>query len=717
MVAGKVLTAAWLLRHFGPGWALYRLSRAFSQRTGLLAWRLPAQTWEARPLAIWLRPGVPSQPEAYVAWRQQQAGHLFIEASALEALPAMFDVRDLLAEVDAALAGRWRYFEHIKFDTGFPPDWHLNPLTGQRAPANRHWSQIGDFDHGDIKLIWEPSRFGMAYKLVRAYAATGNDRYPAAFWALVEDWREANPPHLGPNWKCGQEAAFRIMAWCFALYGFADSCHTTAQRVARLAAMIAAHADRIERNMGYARSQKNNHAISEGVGLWTVGLLFPEFKDAKRWQEKGRQVLEEEARRPIYPDGAYIQHSTNYHRLMLHDYLWAIRLGDLNGQPLSDELRERVSQAYEFLYQLQDAETGQVPNYGANDGALILPLNTCDYSDFHPVLNTVHYLYHGERLYPPGPWDEDLLWLFGPEALQASVKEKPQYSLSADDGGYYTLRSRRSWAMLRCAAYRDRPSHADQLHFDLWWRGINIACDAGTYLYNGEPPWDNGLVSTNVHNTVTVDGQDQMIRAGRFLWINWARGRVRQREYSQSNVLEYWEGEHDGYQRLPKPITHQRGIAHLSDDAWLVVDDLIGEGEHIFLLHWLLPDFPYRFEENTCRLILTTEHGSFSIQVMTRPETMPTLSLVRADPVTIRGWRSRYYGKREPALSLALEMRSTALARFVTLFASGSESQMMGDIAKQLTAIWSGQSVQMELAQPGAHSIGVPIVRVLHSRM
>ena len=61
----------------------------------------------------------------------------------------------------------------------------------------------------------------------------------------------------------------------------------------------------------------------------------------------------------------------------------------------------------------------------------------------------------------------------------------------------------------------------DQLHFDLWWHGLNITQDAGIYLYNGEPPWDNPLVSTRVHNTITVDGLDQMTRGGRFLTLDW----------------------------------------------------------------------------------------------------------------------------------------------------------------------------------------------------
>ncbi len=139
-------------------------------------------------------------------------------------------------------------------------------MSGQRLPAERHWSQTGEA--GDIKLVWELSRFSVVYALVRAYAAGDDERYPAAFWTLIADWAQRNPPQRGPNWKCGQEAAFRLMAWCFGLYGFASSPHTTPERIASLAAMIAAHADRIAGNIAYARSQKNT---TPSARRWACG--------------------------------------------------------------------------------------------------------------------------------------------------------------------------------------------------------------------------------------------------------------------------------------------------------------------------------------------------------------------------------------------------------------------------------------------------------------
>jgi asparagine synthase (glutamine-hydrolysing) len=666
-MVSRLRVARQLARYFGPGWLAYRAGYALRRRTGLMRRQVPAYAWADRPLSAWLGGDVPPEPEAYCAWRREHGGRFFFQgASALPPEPP-WDGEAAVREAEAILAGRWRYFEHTVRQVGFPPDWHANPLSGQRAPADRHWTEIGDFGYGDIKLIWEASRFGVGYALARAYAAQRDERYPAAFWHLVEHWAGHNPPQRGPNWKCGQEATFRVMAWCFALYAFADSPESTPQRVAALAAMIAAHGERIAANIAFAQSQKNNHGISEAVGLWTIGLLFPEFKESARWRELGRRALLREMERQVYPDGAYVQHSANYHRLMLHDCLWALRLGELNGDDLPPAVRERFAAAAGFLYGLLDVESGGVPLCGASDGALVLPLNTCDYLDYRPVIQASHYLVHGERLFSPGPWDEDLWWLFGPEALGAASgpaeTDSAPPELSAAAGGYYTLRAPRSWALIRCAPLQDRPADADQLHVDLWWRGQNIAGDAGTYLYNGALPWNNALVTTAVHNTVTVDGQDQMTRAGRFLWLDWSRGVARRRARSANGHLACWEGEHDGYRRLAAAVQHRRAVLRLGDEHWLVADALESAGEHEYRLHWLLPDLPCA--EGADGLTLQTAAGPYRIAAGC-VDGEAVRSLVRGDEASIRGWRSPYYSHKEPALSLALLARGRAV-RFWSL--------------------------------------------------
>jgi asparagine synthase (glutamine-hydrolysing) len=456
------------------------------------------------------------------------------------------------------------------------------------------------------------------------------------------------------------------MAWCFGLYGFLLSPTTTACRVAALAQMMAVSGQRIEANLSYALSQRNNHGISEGVGLWTIGQLFPEFRSAARWRERGRQVLETQGCDLIYDDGAFAQHSVNYHRLMLHDYLWALRLGDVQRQPLSTELRERVGRAGMFLYHLQDAESGHLPNYGQNDGALILPLSNCEYRDFRPVIQATHYVATGTHCYAAGPWNEELLWLCGPEALTARLTPAPRADVQAPIGGYYTLRSPTSFAFTRCAAFRHRPSQADMLHMDLWWRGQNIAQDAGTYSYNAPPPWANPLAHTAYHNTVTVDDMDQMERVSRFLWLPWVRGRVTSTQHSADGQLAYWEGEHDGYQRLKPSVRHRRGILRVRDDYWLVLDVLRSAGEHRYRLHWLLPDLPYVWDEPAGHIELLTPAGAYHLQMGTR-SSPATYALVRADAHSAQGWSAAAYGSREPAVSVTLVVHAKATV-FWTLF-------------------------------------------------
>lgn len=666
----KARLALELARRVGLRWLIFRVGYALRIRTGMLARRMPIYRWQDRPLVWWLQKGVPDQPAAYHQWRKAHSGRFFFTESVRVPHHPEWQPEKTIAEADNVLAGKWRYFSHTVYDVGFPPNWHRNPMTGQTLPVDCHWSHLSDFAHGDIKLVWEASRFSVVYTLVRAYKLTDDDRYAEGFWTLIEDWAAHNPPNTGPNWKCGQEASFRIMAWCFGLYGFSGSPCSTPERIASLAAMLAAHADRIEQNIAYARSQKNNHAISEGMGLWTIGLLFPEFRRSTRWRALGKAVLEDEARRQIYADGAYVQHSMNYHRLMLHDYLWALRLGELNHAAFSPGATECIKAAVNFLFRFVDMDSGGVPNYGSNDGALLLPFDCCDYTDYRPVIQAGTYLFEKTRVLAAGPWDEDLFWLFGESALESRLETRTPGDFSAGVGGYYTFRDNRSWAMIRCANYVGRPSQADQMHFDLWWNGINIACDAGTYLYNGQPPWNNGLVVTAVHNTVVLGNHDQMSRRGPFLWLDWPRDTRACVYRGKYGRLTCWVGESRLYTHVePGGVLHRRGVLQLPDGAWLVLDCLPDSSPYSARLHWLLKDFRYTIDYNklAAHVTLETPAGQYAIYAG-HVCGHSVFETVRAEEDRVQGWESLYYADKQPALSLAITAEPASPGYFWTLF-------------------------------------------------
>jgi len=706
-----------ILRYFGPRWVAYRAWLAAQQRLGRLERTLPLRSWNDEPLAGHLIAEADPDPEALLERLRRRRRFFFTwtDRPQFREWLSYWDCGSTgsapsVQMAERIAAGDWCFFAHHWAHTGLPPDWHRNWQSGERVPSNLHWSRIDEFAHGDIKWVWEPSRFTPVYALVRAYWRTGDERWPELFWRLIEDWRAANPPQHGVNWKCGQEIALRIIAWTFGLFGFLEAEATTAMRAAQLVEMLAVSAERIERHLGYALSQRNNHGICEAVGLWTVGLVVPQLDRAAHWRALGRRHLESLAEELIYEDGSFTQHSVNYHRVMLDGYAWALRLGEVCEEPLADATRERIQEAVKWLFELVDLSSGRAPNYGSNDGSWLLPLSNGEYDDYRAVIQAGSWLTGGQRWLAPGPWDEHLFWLAGAEAIEGEPDPPERKDWSAPVGGYYLVRSDQGLAFTRFARLRDRPAQADFLHVDLWWRGVNLALDPGTFSYHQAAPWDNALGRTSVHNTVTVAGQDQMEQVSRFLWLPWMSGWVATARRSDLGDLALWEAEHDGYTRLVKGAVHGRALVQLGERGWLVLDRVAGPPPA--RLHWLLCDAPHEFNAAQGRLGLELEAGPVWVQTGTtgvagaKAET----TLVRADPASTRGWWSPRYGLKLPALSLALEVQAQE-AGFWTLFTwEPMQVSMADDVMCVRGADWEAQVRLAWADRPG------PLVRAVTLR-
>ena len=354
--------------------------------------------------------------------------------------------------------------------------------------------------------------------------------------------------------------------------------------------------------------------------------------------------------------------------------------------------------------------TGRVPCYGQDDGALILPLSNCDYRDFRPVVQATHFLATGERRLGPGPWDEDLFWLFGETARATPSNKNPIASapsrrdFEAPDGGYQTIRSMSGFAVTRAAKFRHRPAQADMLHVDIWWRGENVAIDPGTYSYNSPAPWNNPFAHTSHHNTVEIDGLDQMDRAKRFMWLPWLTGCSFGTSVPTQGDVSCWNGEHDGYRRLADPITHRRGLVRLGADHWLIVDSLRGKQPHSFRLHWLLLDAPFVVDTKQCSLELQTSAGSYRLAANAAASTT-LFDIVRADPNSARGWRSPYYHTREPALSVCVEAKGSSVV-FATIL--GPEAPTLLIETRRVTVQTADWNATVELSD--LERVGHPLI-------
>ena len=558
----------------------------------------------------------------------------------------------LLTEADEIVAGKFRPFggEPLPLQLAFDePLSHWTAYETHKVPL-----PSSKFPVPDVKLVWEPARFGWAYVLGRAFHLTQDERYAETFWRHTETFLDANPPYLGPHWMNGQEVAIRLMALIWAQGVFEPAAASRPERRARLADAITRHAGRIPPTLLYARAQNNNHLLTEAAALYGAGLAC----DHAYWRGLGWRWLNWALQRQISGFGEYIQHSANYHRVMLSAALWvnAIRKSDW---PYAT--RQALGRATHWLFSLLDPANGQAPNLGANDGALLLPLAACPYNDYRPTVQAAARAFLRFQL-QSGPWDETSLWLG--LATQNMTYESGLYL-----GDH--LRGQNSWAYLRASSFRSRLGHMDQLHLDLWWRGLNLAQDAGTYLYNGEAPWDNPLVSSLVHNTVMVDGCEQMTRAGRFLTLDWfpafSKRLIATEEDISGRVMAY----HKGY----RGVRHVRTLTVFRDERWQVLDLLTAQRSHLYRLHWLLPDWEWKIEtgEQAAEIRLLSPHGW--VRVILKGQSHE-VSIVRAGEVVFgqrdvqpfEGWVSTMYAHKTPALSLAWQVQSERQVQFTTEF-------------------------------------------------
>ncbi|MFQ5942226.1 MAG: alginate lyase family protein [Anaerolineales bacterium] len=634
-------------------------------RTGLLRRRTKPYQWSERPLESWLSRGITIEQVL------TQRKPFFFDA--IQEATLSFPSGELLTEAEEILAGKFRLFGGPPIPLGTPPDWGKVVLKDQTSslPLNKHWTEYESEDAQDLRLLWEPARFGWAYTLCRAYQFTGEQRYAAGAFDLLRSWLESNQPNCGPHWSSGQEVALRLMALIFLWYALPQNDFPS--QAGHVLAAMAAHAERIPPTLSYARAQRNNHLITEAVGLYGIGLLMPWFERAAEWKRLGRRWLVRALKDQVFDDGGYIQYSTNYQRLALSAGLWAARLAEINGEPLPEATLDALQRMASFLQALSDPHNGELPNWGPNDGSNILPLSDCEHDDYRPVLQAASRAFTGGAAFDPGPWDELSMWLGLP------IEEEPAAprteSTEFPDTGLYLVRGETSRAVLRCVRFAARPGHSDQLHTDLWWSGHYVVRDAGTYLYTGR---GNSFAHAAAHNSILTDGREPMDRVGKFLWLNWSNARFLGGWQADDGSVQALAAEHS----LRSGATHRRSVVHAGGSLWVVLDELLGSSRdtdrHKARLAWGLIDWPWEFDAQ--KLTLKSEQGP--VQLRLTPG-MDEITLYRAgervagdgqskeDPAYL-GWWSPTYGYKEPALMLVATLEGKLPLRLTSWWRLGN---------------------------------------------
>jgi hypothetical protein len=471
-------------------------------------------------------------------------------------------------------------------------DWHLEPISGKRTPLV-HWSQLNYLDAtvaGDKKITWELNRHQYLLTLGRAYWLTGDERYAEVFVSHLNSWMDQNPPKLGINWASSLEIAFRSISWLWALRFFAESPSISSEVLLRVVKFLYLNASHLETYLSTYFSP-NTHLTGEALGLFYIGLLLPEFKDATRWRDLGLEILTSQLPRHVQPDGVYFEQSSYYHRYTTDFYIHLAILLHNNGMKLPAELQPRLELLLDHLMYITRPD-GTTPLFGDDDGGRLVMLDDRPANDFRAALATGAVLFNrSDYKFVAGEAAEETLWLLGVEGLrkfdQLAPRRPAKESVAFDNGGYYVMRDdwspNANYMLFDCGPHgmaNCGHAHADVLAIEVVANGRTMLVDPGTFTYTGGKELRDWFRSSEAHNTLTIDGESSSVAADTFSWKTKTSGECL--AWIDHERFTYVAGRHNGYEHLAKPGTHTRSILFLKHDYWILRDRVEMTGKHQF---------------------------------------------------------------------------------------------------------------------------------------
>lgn len=415
-----------------------------------------------------------------------------------------------------------------------PIDWQIDFKSGYRW-SEKTWSReirYGSELGADVKVPWELSRMQHLSFLAWGFLQTSQDQYRIEFQNQIFDFLSSNPPRFGVNWVCTMDVGIRIANWLIAydlFHAFGAELSEEFKKV--FARAVYEHGFHIFHHLEWDPHLRSNHYLANIAGLLFAAAYLPETVETKRWLEFSIEELKKEVLLQFHPDGSNFEGSTSYHRLSTEMVLFATSLAMDLGTQFSEEYLLRTQKMADFIEDTTKPD-GQIAQFGDNDSGR-----------FIKMVPSLHFLDH-RYLIEPIRQMKGLTEVI--EAHLTPLSALPQRPRADYPGfGLYIQRNEMWVAAVRAGSIGQRGNgghaHNDQLSFELAFQGISLIVDPGTYVYTPFPEMRRLFRSTQMHNTLALEGAEQNKDEGLF--------QMKDRARSKMLCIEpgVWKAEHTAY--------------------------------------------------------------------------------------------------------------------------------------------------------------------------
>ncbi|MGP9650366.1 heparinase II/III domain-containing protein [Glutamicibacter sp. AOP38-B1-38] len=456
---------------------------------------------------------------------------------------------------------------------------------------------------------------------------------------------------------CGQEPLGDSMAW----YDMSLALRTP--RLLRLLSLttrfqdlrsssmilidgILRHIDELKKDEAF--NAGNNHGFYTAAAqlhLARFGDAIPGSHEAGELGERRMRIM---AERQFAADGVHLEHSPDYHRMLLSSFESAIHDGLIDDVEVFDRI-QRAKYVLSWMIQ----PNGHLVQFGDTPSKL---LELADVSEPHP---------------------ETEFLISGGASGQAPTSELAVFN----DGGYAFVRypaptngieiSSASYLAFSAAFHSRAHKHADDLNFVWYDQGVEILVDSGRFGYGDLLPADSQLreqgfyyatperqyvEGTTAHNTLMMDGLDQSRR---------------DRKAYGSGILECTQKDNvfDLSARVShEDYIHRRRIVFRPGQEILVLDSVFSQTEKMReAIIWFNLDGNFELISSNGKLVFKRLLGDEQMLLeITGPGEL--IEPVRGAESPLRGWRSRLDRQLEPVWSIGfrvpVETRASVSTRF-----------------------------------------------------
>lgn len=555
-------------------------------------------------------------------------------------------------DVERAARAMRHEFQSIGISHRFGPriDWNFDKTASGGLAPNNEWT-------------WQLNRHAEWLALSRAYRDTRDEKYAREFVAQMMAWvRDCPMPDTAGNvprsaWRTIETGIRAAQVWPELWFRFLASPAMTDEA---LLAFLGAYVDHARHLMAFHMT--GNWLAMEGNGLFHVGVLFPEFREASAWRATAASWIYAELNNQVYPDGVQFELASGYHHVSLKNFLQVYLIARLNHVDLPADFLRQLEKMYDFDV------------YGATPSRQLPGVQDGDYFDVRAALSEAAELF---------PQRKDFLW-YGSDGAKGQPPAKTSHAFPW--AGYFVQRSDWNpyarWLWFDGGPFGYGHQHEDKLQIMVEAYGKRFLVDPGNYTYE-RSKWRTYFIDSPSHNVVLVDGQPQRRRGAKDR-MEYVVKQPLPHVWSTKQDCDYVEATYDEAfgGDVGRGVRHTRAVLFIKPDFWVMLDRMesVDGKEHLYepLFHF---DGPVKMDGLRVR---TQNAADANLTLLARGDAGLGVKIVEGQEEPVQGWLTKTISSVRPAPVAVYQARGKTITLMYVMAPSRAGA---GDLVQALEAV------------------------------